>query len=296
MTLAGDATRAGGTARADGTTRHPVTPRADGTTRPPVTPRADGTAPARRTARARGTAPVRGTAGAHDMTRAVAPDNAPTPDRRPPPKPEAAPFARATPPPEPPSAPFARITPPSDRPTPATPALAPPTSAPAPTSALVPTLALALGGAVREPTVLGLELALSLSLGGAIAEVGWQPPTEWDLDGRPLRIDALWLALGWHPRLAGDADTRLDAALTAVVERLTLRRLTVGAETRAVWDVGVSGDLALSRPVDARWRIGLLVGARWLPTSNDVGIPDGPRTSLNFWRVRAALTVAWSPP
>ncbi len=153
-----------------------------------------------------------------------------------------------------------------------------------------------LGAALRAPSVLGLEVALQLHLASAMAEVGGMAPTEWALDSRPLEIAAAWAGAGWVPRLWGASGLHVDGRLMGVIERWTVLRVGVpGAVTRALWDAGLELGLGVGGAMGDGWRVGGIVGGRWMATANDVLIPDGPRAALNAWQIRLGFSIDWRP-
>lgn len=196
-------------------------------------------------------------------------------------------ITRPPPPPEPPPFPEEPAPPPTIE------VVAPPPPA---EPGLEPRIGARLGAALRAPSVLGLEVALQLHLASALAEVGGMPPTEWALDTRPLEIAAAWAGAGWVPRLWGGAGLHVDGRLMAVLERWTVLRVGVpGAVTRALWDAGLEIGLGVGGAMGDGWRVGGIIGGRWMATANDVLIPDGPRAALNAWQIRLGFSIDWRP-
>lgn len=155
---------------------------------------------------------------------------------------------------------------------------------------------LGVGGAMRAPSVLGFEATLRVNFAGLLVEVGGQPVTAWELEGRPLEVTAAWAGLGWSPSLWSGAVLEVEGRLLAVVERLTVLRLEIpDAVTRALWDAGIEAGALVSGPMGDGWRMGGVLGVRWMGTASGVLIPEGPRAPLNTWQVRVGLAVDWGP-
>jgi hypothetical protein len=158
----------------------------------------------------------------------------------------------------------------------------------------LPEADLDLAGRWRSSALLSAEMALSLSWYGVFARVGYQPGSEWTLDGRPVRVQTLPLALGWRPVVWRTGRWRLATLGALRLERSWLRRLDLErASTHGRWDLGAALGLVLTRGLGAGWRTGLRLEASWFPGGSRVTIPEGPSAGLSTIGLQLALGLGW---
>jgi hypothetical protein len=148
---------------------------------------------------------------------------------------------------------------------------------------------------MRQPDTLGVELGAGLTWRALFASTTFQLPGRWELEGRPIEIDAVTLTAGYRPVLYRMDVWQIQLGLAANIERLSLQRLDLDdARSHSYWDPGLAVGGAITRDVGGWLRVRLqLEACRQL--GRTVRIPGGPDAAFNHLGGRAALSLAWLP-
>lgn len=147
-------------------------------------------------------------------------------------------------------------------------------------------------GAVRAraPNFLAPEAGLGLGHGPFAFRLGFQIPTRWYLEDRPLGVTALWGALGLrqYGRLGA---SEIGLALNLTTEWLWVERLDMPeARTHAYADLGLSLVGELRFPLfGGKMGVGAEIGG--MPTARTIRLPEGGSTVLGG--VWGRLSIRW---
>jgi hypothetical protein len=160
---------------------------------------------------------------------------------------------------------------------------------------------LQLGSALRtgETMLTPLEVGAGLRWRSVVVEARYQAPSDWSLEGRDIRVQAVSLAAGWAPRLWTGGRFGLNGQLSVLGERVFLRRTGLErteARDHTFWDLGAMAGFTLDIRLSGGFSTGVGLQGVFFPASHEVRIPLGPGARLNVFSVRLGLRVAWGGP
>ncbi len=146
----------------------------------------------------------------------------------------------------------------------------------------------------RSPDLVLGEVSGSLGWRGFVLGAGYQPAVSWSLEGRPLRVSAIPLSLGWHPTVWERRRLRVELALDVVLDRLSVQRQDLPGEEHSFWDVGVSGGAALSLHLGAGMRLALSGTFSVYFTGRELAIPEETTVHMNIVGFQPLLALGWA--
>jgi len=146
----------------------------------------------------------------------------------------------------------------------------------------------------RDAGLWSLEIGGTLGWRSLFVGAGYQPPAEWDFEGRPVEVTAVPLVVGWRPELWRRVRWRLRAQTALWVERVSFQRLDQPeTSARGHWDVGVSGGLTLAWNPVSRLEAGARAALLWFPDGRQVTVVDGPSARFNRLALQLCVFVAF---
>lgn len=143
---------------------------------------------------------------------------------------------------------------------------------------------------LRTPDFFGPEAGLGLGYGPLALRLGFQIPTRWDLEGRPLGVSSLWAGLGLR-HLSRIEATEIGLSLGLTAEWLRIERLDLPwAEAHTYADAGLSLGAELRfRLLGGTMGAGAEVGG--MPTARTIRLPEGGQAVLGG--VWGRIAIRW---
>lgn len=151
-----------------------------------------------------------------------------------------------------------------------------------------------MGARLRGAAGVAPDTALRVGWRRFMTEIAWQPAVDLNAEGRPLRVEALALAMGveW-PGWRSDR-VRLSVPLSALVERLTVQRLDVPSAAHTLWQGGARAGVRAAFQLTGGWFIEGNLDGRVTPIGR-IQVVDGPELSFNQLGARMGLGLVFLP-